>query len=41
MNLLTVAHKLHYLARSEDFSLLVSDGRIGSVSRVQEGLVNA
>jgi len=30
MNLLTVAHKLYYLARSEIFSLLISDGRIGS-----------
>jgi len=41
MNLLTVAHKLHCLARSENFSLLVSGGRIGSASRVQEGLENA
>ncbi len=41
MNPLTVAHKLHCLARSEDFSLLVSGGLIGSSLRVQEGPENA
>ena len=41
MNLFTVAHKLHCLACSEDYSLLVSGGLIGSSIRVQEGPENA
>jgi hypothetical protein len=41
LNCISVAHKLHHVTRSEDFSLLGPAAIEGSALRVQEGNVKA